>query len=53
MESEAMFFNGRLFADDNSIQHASKKNLIEIEFALNHDICVQDELSKMVVKKSF
>ena len=35
----------RLFADDNSIQHASN-NPSEIEFTLNHDLCVLDEWSK-------
>jgi hypothetical protein len=48
-EAENMMSFCRLFADDNSIQHASK-NLNEIEFTLNHDLCVLDEWQKMAVK---
>ena len=40
--AEKMVSFCRLFADDNSIQHTSK-NLNEIEFTLNHDLCVLDE----------
>jgi mannose/fructose/N-acetylgalactosamine-specific phosphotransferase system component IID len=43
--AENMMSFCRLFAYDNSIQHASK-NLKEIEFMLNHDLCVLDEWSK-------
>jgi hypothetical protein len=35
----------RLFADDNSIQHASN-NPSEIKFMLNHDLCILEEWSR-------
>ena len=40
--AENMMSFCRLFADDNAMQHTSK-NLNEIEFTLNHDLCVLDE----------
>jgi hypothetical protein len=35
----------RLFADDNSNNHASN-NPSELEFMLNHDLCILEERSK-------